>query len=279
MIVLAWLALALTPAPKSAGHAPAGLGNFAKQGRLEAPDLKEASGIVASRRHPGIFWVHNDSGNPPALFAVHRDGSLVREFAVAAPNIDWEDIALDDQGRLYLGDIGNNKTVLPVRVIHRLDEPNPASPDTAPLRVKASFHYDFLPGRTPFDAESLVIDNDRALLIAKNRDGRPAELFALPLNVPAPLFRPIHPKLLGTLPGFNEPATGADLSADGSRLAVCGTRDARVYQRAGDAWKLLGETHFPAKQVEGIAWDGPNLILVDESRDVFGINPTTPHAP
>src|SRR5262249_52828794 len=30
-------------------------------GRLEHPAICEASGIVKSRRHPGIFWVHNDS--------------------------------------------------------------------------------------------------------------------------------------------------------------------------------------------------------------------------
>ncbi|MFO0950915.1 MAG: hypothetical protein U0835_07120 [Isosphaeraceae bacterium] len=68
---------------------------------------------MASRRHPGVFWVHNDSGNPPRLFAVRVDGSLIREYAVQAPNVDWEDIAVDDEGHLYLGDIGNNDARLP----------------------------------------------------------------------------------------------------------------------------------------------------------------------
>src|SRR3954469_24128737 len=77
-------------------------------GRLPHPAIREASGIVASRRHPGVFWVHGDSGTGPSLFAVRRDGSLVRSYTVKVPNIDWEDISLDDAGRLYLGDIGNN---------------------------------------------------------------------------------------------------------------------------------------------------------------------------
>src|SRR5215831_3753559 len=76
-------------------------------GKLEHPAIAETSGIVASRKHEGIFWVHNDSGNPPALFAVKRDGTLVREYCVAVPNVDWEDIAADDRGHLYLGEIGN----------------------------------------------------------------------------------------------------------------------------------------------------------------------------
>src|SRR4051812_22769462 len=76
-------------------------------GRLDHPPIREASGIVKSRRPPGIFWVHNDSGSPPALFAVRRDGALVREYSVNVPNLDWEDIAADDRGHLYLGEIGN----------------------------------------------------------------------------------------------------------------------------------------------------------------------------
>src|SRR3954467_6080334 len=64
-------------------------------GRLAHPAIREASGIVQSRRFPGIFWTHNDSGNPPALFAVRPDGSEDSEYSVGAPNVDWEDIPLD----------------------------------------------------------------------------------------------------------------------------------------------------------------------------------------
>src|SRR3954464_12793012 len=115
MMILVCLALIL------AEDRPAGLGEFARVGRLEHPAIREASGIVASRRHPGVFWVHNDSGNPNFLFAVRRDGTLIREYAINVPNVDWEDIALDDDGHLYLGDIGNNGARLPLRVVYRLD--------------------------------------------------------------------------------------------------------------------------------------------------------------
>src|SRR6516165_11844808 len=86
-------------------------------GGLDVKAVPEASGIVKSRRYPGIFWVHNDSGNPPLLFAIRGDGCIVRQFRVAVPNIDWEDIAIDDQGHLYVGDIGNIGGVLPLRAI------------------------------------------------------------------------------------------------------------------------------------------------------------------
>src|SRR3954447_12894256 len=138
-------------------------------GRFDHPAMREASGIVASRQHPGIFWVINDSGNPPALFAVRRDGALIREYAVGVPNVDWEDIAVDDRGHLYLGDIGNNDGRLPLRAVYRLDEPDPSRGDVKALKVTTASYYRF-PADGRFDAEGLVIDGDRALVVAKTFD-------------------------------------------------------------------------------------------------------------
>jgi hypothetical protein len=246
-------------------------------GRLAHPPIREASGIVASRRHSGVFWVHNDSGNPPTLFAVRRDGTLLRAYAVKVPNIDWEDIACDDDGHLFLGEIGNNGKHLPIRAIYRLDEPDPTQTAEAggkdTLTVSLASYYRFeAEGR--FDAEGLFIDRGRAIVVAKTFDEREAELFAIPLDPPAPLIRPALPERIGSLSGFVEPATGADLSIDGLRLAVCSNDVARVYGRAGrdsDRWSLLGSVRFEADGVEAIAWEGDDLILAGEGRGLFRI--------
>ena len=34
-----------------------------RSGRLQAPQLKELSGLAASRQHAGVLWAHNDSGD------------------------------------------------------------------------------------------------------------------------------------------------------------------------------------------------------------------------
>src|SRR5262249_31769808 len=140
-------------------------------GRLDEKRIPEASGIVKSRRHAGIFWVHNDSGNPPLLFAIRSDGRFVREFRLAVPNIDWEDIAIDDQGHLYLGDIGNNTGRIPVRMIYRIDEPDPKSPSDKPLSASSVTFY-ALTQDNRFDAESLFYEGGAAYLLAKYLDGR-----------------------------------------------------------------------------------------------------------
>ena len=162
-------------------------------GRLDNKLIPEASGIVKSRRYADTFWVHNDSGNPPLLFAVRGDGRIVRQFRLGIPNIDWEDIAIDDQGHLYLGDIGNNTRKLPIRAIYRIDEPDPNSRGDKPILVSAVSFYD-LPADNRFDAESLFVDHGQANLLAKYLDGREAELFTVSLTPPSPLFRPAHPQ-------------------------------------------------------------------------------------
>jgi hypothetical protein len=242
-------------------------------GRLDHPAIREASGIVKSRRHPGIFWVHNDSGNPPAIFAVKRDGSLVREYAVGALNVDWEDITADDDGHLYLGDIGNNGGLLPLRVVYRVDEPDPSKPATGLLPVTLKSYYRFSAKEKRFDAEGLFLLAGRAVVVAKTFDGREAELFAVPLDPPAPLLRPATPEPIGRLRGFTEPVTGADLSPDGHRLAVCSLEVARVYERGErGTWTLIGQARYRADGIEAICWDGPDLILAGEGRGVYRIS-------
>ncbi len=97
------------------------------------------------------------------------DGSI-REYSVKTPNIDWEDIATDDLGHLYIGEIGNNGLRLPLRAIYRTNEPDPSQPATEPLPVSLASFYKFPPGKR-FDAESLFLDRGRAIPWRRLRTG------------------------------------------------------------------------------------------------------------
>lgn len=258
------------------GAAPASIAPLEHLGRFDARAIPEASGIVKSRRYPGIYWVHNDSGNAPMLFAVRGDGRIVRRFRLAIPNLDWEDIAIDDQGHLYLGDIGNNTVLLRFRTIYRIDEPDPTTPEggdrEAPLAAARALPY-ALPPRNRFDAEGLVHDGGNLVVVAKYLDGREAELFAVPAEPQTdPGFA--TPRSIGRLPGFVEPATGADMSEDGTLLAVCSYAVTRVYRREGrgeaSPWRLAAEVRYASLPIEGVAWDGRDLVLAaEEARGLF----------
>jgi hypothetical protein len=239
-------------------------------GRLSDPAILETSGIVKSRRYPDVFWIMSDSGNPPAIHAIRRDGKVVASFRVAAPNVDWEDIATDDAGHLYLGEIGNNGGLLPLRAIYRVDEPDPSRPPTGDLRVTLATYYQFPSKAERFDAESLFVVGSDAFVVAKRFDGGEAGLFSLGLDPPSPLLRPGRPRRVGAIPGFTEPATGASLSADGRRLAVVSSRVARVYDRdSAGRLTLRATVRYKERDIEAIAWDGLDLILATESGALY----------
>lgn len=62
------------------------------------------------RSPEGQLWLLNDSRNPPDLFRLDPiSGQLLETRRLSIPNRDWEDLAMDAAGHLYIGDFGNNK--------------------------------------------------------------------------------------------------------------------------------------------------------------------------
>jgi hypothetical protein len=156
--------------------------------------------------------------------------------------------------------------------VYQIDEPDPSRAEPRELKLKRASYYHFPPnGR--FDAESLVIEGDRALIIAKTLDGREAEVYSLPIKPAAPLLRPVFPEKMGVLPGFTRPATGADLTADGRRLVVCSLDAVGIYDKAKNGgWTLRALRTFSADdQIEAVAWDGDDILLAGERRGIYRI--------
>ena len=101
-------------------------------------------------------------------------------------------------------------------------------------------------------------------------DGQPAELYRLALEPVAPLLRPAIPFRVGILPGCVEPVTGATLTRDGRLLAVTTTKSVRVFETDFIfQWSLVGSTTIRENDVEGITWDGLDLLLVSEDRSIY----------
>ncbi len=94
-----------------------------------SPELKEASGLVASIANPGMLWVHNDSGNPAEIFLIDTLAQIKMVCRLAnVKNRDWEDIAIgtgpdSTKHYIYVADIGDNDAKYPVKILYRFEEP------------------------------------------------------------------------------------------------------------------------------------------------------------
>lgn len=235
------------------------------------PALTEISGMAASRAHPGIIWVHNDSDAGPVLWALDTAGATVATLELTgAEAVDWEAASVGPgpggTDYLYLADTGDNLSSRPYGVLYRVPEPAQVA---GALEVRAEALRVTYPER-PRDVEAMFVDpaTGDAYLIAKVLLG-PAPVYRVPAEVwdagEATVER------VGTLDLGLLPATAADLSADGQVLAVRTYAAVLLLARPpGTALAAMFGAHPcrapapPEAQGEAITWYGGGYLTVGE---------------
>ena len=243
-------------------NAAASVVDAACDGRLESTDtvtvrvrpLVEASGLAVSRTNDGVIWAHNDSGDSARVFALGEDGGRLGTFRLAgADAVDWEDMALgpaadadgelvDDRDALYVADVGDNDAVRPSIVLYRVPEPEVSAGSRAgSVRLEGVERYPFVYPDGPRDAEALFIDRTDAsfYVIEKRLAGGPVGIYRGPLDGwnDDPAAMPTLERVGTFRPGPSTFAsvTGADLSPDGSVLAVRTYGSVRLFERPAGA--------------------------------------------
>ena len=104
----------LMPEPTDPTQGESSFENAVDRGALDNPSIMEASGIAASRKNPGYFWVTNDSdAKGPMLYLIDSLGKGKKEYLLSgAVHRDWEDLAvvneLDGSATVYVADFGDN---------------------------------------------------------------------------------------------------------------------------------------------------------------------------
>ncbi len=253
----------------------------AVSGRIAVEQVRESSGLARSGKVAGRFWTHNDSGSAAELFAIGADGAgLSGPVRVeGAKNVDWEDVAADGEGRLWIADLGNNLNRRKDLRIYVVREPGEEIPATLPLlrtlRVRFPEQTEFPPEALNFDCEALFVYGGRPYVLSKRRGDTGTRLYRLDDN------RTEEEQVLtvvGEASGTGQ-VTAAALHPDGRRLAVLTYAGVWLFEREGEGdnflARVLGRREVPRwglGQSEGIAWiDGETLLVSNEQRDLFRI--------
>ena len=230
--------------------------------------IKESSGIVASRRH-SVYWTHNDGGGPnkQVLFAIDRQGNTRAFFQIVHVIFhDWEDIAIDDAGHLYIGDIGNNDSKRDALAVYEIEEPNPQA-GAERISPKRVWNLRF-PG-APFDCESLFVWKDYGYVVSKVFNNARAQIFRFPLKE---IKRPLTLELVATTK-IESPVTGADISADGTLLGLIAKNGAYVFRIDGDVTRVSytnpHHTKLKNEHIEGCCFVPEGLLVTSERRMIF----------
>jgi len=136
-------------------------------------EIKESSGLVVTG--PNSLWSHNDAGNSNQLFCFDTTGNLIRTLTITnVENIDWEDLAVDDDKNIYIDDAGNNDNDRHDLAIHIITNPDFITGDfTQAQTIHFAFEDQtaFPPPQTNrnYDIEALAWKDDSLLLFTKNR--------------------------------------------------------------------------------------------------------------
>ena len=123
--------------------------------------LKEISGFESSENE-SLLWCINDSGNAPEIYGYNPSTNKIeRTIRVKnANNTDWEDIAIDSAGNIFVGDFGNNGNDRKNLAIYKL--PAEAREGGKKEAEKISFRYEdqkkFPPKRSKrnYDVEAII---------------------------------------------------------------------------------------------------------------------------
>lgn len=244
---------------------------------MNTPQITEASGIAASRRHPGVLYTHNDSGGKPRIFAI----SALTAEPLAVFNIlgadacDWEDIAVgpgpNGQTFIYIGDIGGNIRS-PGYTIYRVREPRVIADGSLDVDSRLKFSW------SENNAESLMVDPEGDVyVISKVQPSHVPKLYPLPrfawgksVRVPLILGYPV------AIRPASEGPVAADISWRGDEILV------KTYKNIYYWKKKIGEKYHDTlarepvsvsyneePQGEAVCWDfaGDDYYTLSEGLD------------
>jgi hypothetical protein len=247
-----------------------------KVGDIQSARITGASGLAASRKNPGVLWIHNDYG-PACVYAMTAEGKHLGVYNLAgAKNRNWEDIAIGpgpepNVDYIYAGDIGDNDSRRESIKIYRVPEPK-VDANQAPANVTLTNveTIELVYPDGPRDAETLLLDplTKDIYIISKEQTSK--------------VYRAAYPQPTTVKTVLEQVAklhwgmaTAGDISPDGREIIVRGYFAASLWLRPKDGpmWKAFenSECSIPIileQQGEAICFDanGAGYYTTSERR-------------
>ncbi len=237
-------------------------GDQIKMGLIESEGVIEASGIVASRKNPGVFWTHNDAGNANRIYAFNSQGTHLAVYNIYGFYLgDWEDIAIgpgpvDGENYIYIGNIGKANQV---KHIYRIIEPevdSNQSPVSVTIGDVEQIDVQFPDAKK--DAETLMLDPLTKDLYIVSKSWNPG-LYRAPY--PQSTTETITLEHVATLNLLW--AVGGDISSSGLEIVIKDYDNIYYWSRTPEQklWEAfdnepLGVSYIREPGGEGVCW-GP----------------------
>ena len=241
-------------------------------------DLTECSGLAFFNDQ---LWTHLDGGNPDHLIQIDTlTGNDEQTVTIpTADNLDWEDLAEDDE-HIYIGDFGNNfgnRTNLRIFKIKKSDMENgTASPELIEFSYSDQTDFTTAQNANDYDCEAFFYWNGSLHLFSKNWVNFKTRHYILPAT-PG-----VHIAQLKDSLNVQGQITAADISDDGKALLLgYNTSTSEVFiwllfdfngndLFSGNKRKISLGSALNTSQVEGIAFrDSTRGYICSESFSIL----------
>lgn len=233
------------------------------------PDsVSESSGLEIANEGQ-TYWTHGDGGNKNQLFEINKEGKVISILPLpATQNKDWEELAKDDVGNIYVCDIGNNVNIRKDLRIYKVNTRNSNSIDTINFKFADQQLYPPARPQRNYDCEAAFWYNETLYLISKNRGDKYVKIYTLPDkggSYVASIVDSIY---------LNSPITAADISPDGSKVVLLTYSKMYLLNAQGeDTLKLKAgfvKRFNRSIQSEGIVFiNNTDLLISNEQRQLF----------
>ncbi|MGI9544707.1 MAG: hypothetical protein ACR2MX_15705 [Cyclobacteriaceae bacterium] len=227
-----------------------------KIGRLPKTLLENSALEIADS---GEYWTLQDSGGAPLLFRVNGTGELLDTLMIPGLiNKDWEELAQDSIGHLFIGDIGNNLNQRKDLGIYKLHLP---SNNIGLLKIQYEDQTLFPPKREEmnYDCEAYFWLDGKLHLFSKNRGIKKVKHYEVP-DQPGTYSLSAKDEL--TLKGK---ITAADVSPDGQLMALLSYGKMWLFkiENVSDLWsKPFKCVKVNRGQTEGLVFVNNTDILI-----------------
>jgi hypothetical protein len=250
-------------------------------GVIEESSLDEISGIVASQKYPGFYWVHNDSGGSPSVYLIDSLAQLKAEVRLEGViNRDWEDIAIGPAPEggylLYVGEIGDNRATYGNYSIYTFPEPELNLADgvqSLSISDFSTFQFQYPDGAR--DAETLLVDPTNRDIIVISKRGDNVIVYHWPFAEQS--SKPYVLRKVGGIPFWM--IVSGDISPDGQELLLKNYESIFYWKKEpGVPWLEAIKTnphrlpYQPEPQGEAVAFtaNGQGYVTLSEGKNFNG---------
>lgn len=238
-------------------------------------ELNEISGLELI--NDTLLVAHNDSGNEPRIFFISTEGNIRHTtFIINAKNIDWEDITQDDEGNLYIADVGNNLNsredlyIYKVKISEALNHDS-LNAEIISVRYQDQTTFSPIKENLNYDCESIYWKTDSLFLVSKSRS-KPWTGIATIYRLPAKQGNQIAVARDSLLIGKNRWQKDAVTSADVKENTLCLLTYNRmiVYSFVGGEWEKEFSYKFKKyNQKEALVMESLDKIYVAAEKHRF----------